>query len=353
MKTSLAKLFKYIFSIQEQGDHGFIHWPMYNSYLQNLINCPESKIRCYINHPSDLWRIPKVALLLTDIVIITGAEPGKEQWKAPEPGIPDAPTHFFESTPEGQYLPCFFSFEDELIGKWVKEVKDFVLDGRLMYEPTRSFMRVKWTEERVDWEFLDKTIVSSVPWSTWQAVQEAARSSEVNQLHFDENELMKQEGWENIIDFAMPYIAKIPFELLYKIMLDEKDTFTNFRGAISRSLNECRNSSSRVENKSELRNIGLEIRRDILDPELSKLELRLKKIVQMRSIKIAGAFISTVGLFVSAITGIGLQSIVSGALGAGGVGLFLNQLAEYRSDIMSLRENPWYFAWKLKKLALK
>ena len=53
---------------------------------------------------------------------------------------------------------------------------------------------------------------------------------------------------------------------------------------------------------------------------------------------------STIGLLAAAISSGGLAAAIAGALGAGGGGVLARELAEFRSDILGMKENPWYFA---------
>jgi len=126
-----------------------------------------------------------------------------------------------------------------------------------------------------------------------------------------------------------------------------------FRKAIFQIIPNCLGAFKSEANSSKIKKIGSEIRRDILDPEIAKLNRVYKKISRTRFIKIAGATIGTLSIELAAFMSGNILSSITKILGAGGLGILAKEYADYQSDLLSLKENPWYFAWCMKRKANK
>ena len=152
-----------------------------------------------------------------------------------------------------------------------------------------------------------------------------------------------------LFEMALPFIANTTLGDLHRFLLDEEDTLAAFRSAIAQAFGAYANDLALQESTEKLQRVGASIRRDIIDPQLEALTRSLKRIVQTRAIRLAGATLGTVALGLTASAVQPLSAILQAVLGTGGIGLIAREYAEYRTELLARKENPWYFAWSLRE----
>jgi hypothetical protein len=187
------------------------------------------------------------------------------------------------------------------------------------------------------------------PWGIWRPVVNATQTGSALLLP---NRLVEQFTYKNlyqVFDVAMPYLHGLSLTNLHRVMNDEEDALIVFRNAISKVLSTYLSEANTLDNPHDLVSVGLQIRRDVLDPELARLNQTFKRVTQVRAIKTAGAALGTIGLLAAAISTGGLLGVVSAALGAGVSGVLSKEIAEYRSEVLSLQENPLVFRLGLEE----
>jgi hypothetical protein len=187
-------------------------------------------------------------------------------------------------------------------------------------------------------------------WSSWSS--KIVTESEADLL------IPESKGLESldphllrIFDVAMPYVRGLPLNRLYDIMADDYDSFVLFRKALRSTSGGLAQALNNNPDKQQLFKLAVELRKDVIDPEISKLNLLLRKVVQSRALTVAGAAIGSASLVAATIASSGLAAAIYAGLGAGGLGLLAKEAAAWRSDTIALKENPWYFAWKLRRRA--
>jgi hypothetical protein len=140
-------------------------------------------------------------------------------------------------------------------------------------------------------------------------------------------------------DLALPYLHRVPYADLARILEDAGDTVLNLRRGIRKALAE--RSTADPEATAEFR-------RDVIDPELEALERAFKKAVASHRYKIGGAVVGVVGLSLSALITGGTTAVVSGLLGAGGFGLVAKEYGAFRSKLEEMKDHPFYLFWRAK-----
>ena len=128
-----------------------------------------------------------------------------------------------------------------------------------------------------------------------------------------------------------------------KILDDEQEHLSSLRSAINAGIEQALEKNA---NPKEFAN-------DVITPALDTISRRFKTITQYHKLKILGASIGTVALSLAAITNEGWIAIAAGLLGASGLGLLVNEYADYIKDRDEVKENPFYLFWNLKKARAK
>lgn len=249
------------------------------------------------------------------------------------------------------FFPWFYSFFDnEQIKKWFKEAENFVSDGRLIYLPSKQQLIYDLDKEKK--KFINFRPSLDPRWSFLDALS-TTKEIDSHLLSFLDHKLICQKEYFEILNISLPFIEGISLKLLHKIMNDEYDSLLEFRKAVTENISKYLNSLKTEKEISKIAKIGAEIKRDIADPEIAKLNRLYRKILRTRSIKIAGAAISTLSLEIAAFFSGDLISSFTQILGAGGLGILAKEYSDYRSDLYSLKDNTWYFAWHLKSKTKK
>jgi hypothetical protein len=345
MKTDVSQFFTDLARLREgryqpvdlDADIGF------DEIISQVGKSPNNKIRSRLSDEDDLWSRSRIALILADIVVLSG-----NNYR--QGGVIQTRAGLFQNLdwPDPDQrpgFPAYFSFRDETILRWLEEARPFVEDGRLIYLPERGFITLS-----VDHKSMEPWILADD--RPWRAVMDVVhgKRSEATTLFSPSDGAVDQVS-EEVFKVTLPFLDRIPLDLLYKVMRDEDDTLSRFRKAMASMSNNYSRSVEGVEDVERRRTYGEQLRRDVVDPEIAELNLRFRRIVETRSLRIAGATLGTLGLCGTALSTGEMQAIVGAALGAGGAGLLFRELSEMRSEILALKDHHWYFAWRLRRLA--
>lgn len=140
------------------------------------------------------------------------------------------------------------------------------------------------------------------------------------------------------IDLGLPFAQEASIESMIHVRQTNEEEFQVFRDAIRRGLAELASSND----------VAADVKRDIIDPEIHKLELTLRN-GKRRFVTTAGveAAVGAAGLTIGSYFGLPVESIAS-ILSAMGVGSLVPQVIDAATK-NSIRNNPMYFLWRITR----
>lgn len=149
-------------------------------------------------------------------------------------------------------------------------------------------------------------------------------------------------GMDILENIPIPYIENVSISVLSEIMKDEGEALAVFRKEFHRAIEDLRELKDADSIKREIRNI----KRNLLEDELDKVEQLCKKVVKMKTLSATGAVLTTGIIGVSAYFGLDIASII---LAGGGTGIATaNEYYRHYTDKQELKRNPMYLLWKIK-----
>ena len=140
---------------------------------------------------------------------------------------------------------------------------------------------------------------------------------------------------------ALPVLADVPIDTLIKIRADENDAFRRFRDAL-RAAAQDRLKAAGVRDPSI---VAAEIRRDVIEPELRRIDARLRSISRGLAKKTAsgitvGALATTCGLLAGVAPGLAVLAGITAMSGIAGTAASKN--IEEREEVAL---SDFYFLW--------
>lgn len=141
-------------------------------------------------------------------------------------------------------------------------------------------------------------------------------------------------------DLALPYLRGVTWLDFIKIIEDSADTISNLRLNLRQAISKVSTTGTQ-----EI----LELRRDLIEPEIDTLQRKFKKAIASHKFSIAGASVGIVSMSLSAILTGGATSAVCGLLGAGGLGLLSKEYSSYRGKLEEMKDSPFYLFWQLRR----
>ncbi len=373
MKTALASDFQPVLD-REDGEYRLYppassassgRFSSYEHLRRIIRDSPVNKLNATVEDADSLWRFTRIGAILSDVTLLSGTAPVGSM------GIGDYICTKVSTDAFTRRLLWFFDWE--AIQQWAEEAAPFILDGRVIFLPKRGIARsivkdlnarvrlvVEEGDDEPEPEPIDTpsedTLVdlsATMPCvdlednDYWTVTDEhfeflSNRSTALQSLS------PQTDATATLFEIALPFIANTSLQDLHKFLQDEEDTLAAFRSSLVTVFNEHVGKLSAEESPDNVRRAGLSIRRDVIEPQLAALTRSLKRLVQTRAIRLAGATIGTVGLALTASAVQPLSAIMQTALGGSGLGLLAREYAEYRADLLALRDSPWYFAWALR-----
>ena len=361
VRTDLSDLFQEISQRDEDGKYhaSSLDEDQYCRLVKALRNSIAPRLHFTVFREDELARSAAIGLMLCDVVILSGlldydAQDDDSAW--PSSGhsqrflrqLPIPWSGEPSSNEEGKYAITLGSFNAELLANWARDAQPFIEAGRLVYLPQRLVTVHVKNPEFPSWAWYPDHVETYPSWSGWAS--EKVDSADADLLLPEGSAFnLLNEHCRRVFDVAIPFLVNLPLRTLYSVMEDEGDSIVAFRQRLRAIVAQYLAEITQLDSRDALTKIGADIRRDLIEPELAKLNQRMKKIVETRAIRVAGATVGTVGLIAATLSSAGLAGGVSAALGAGGLGLIAKELADLRSDLLSVREEQWYFAWRLQK----
>lgn len=226
--------------------------------------------------------------------------------------------------------PILFAQSNELADSFLKEIRPFIENSSSIIQPERALMYLDKVEPSGRKHFSALQTTPNSPMSDWKIEKNLQR-----QAHIDFTDQYKPNQ-KPIYQIIVPYIKNLDYVTLSKIVQDEKDIISSLRSSINKAINQHDN----IDHK--------EFVLDVIQPEIDMLNRKFKLITNMHSLKVAGASIGSVAMSFSLVM-TGNLPFMSLA-GPATLGALTKVYTDYKKDINGLKENPYYFLWKCKKV---
>lgn len=327
---------------------------------QVIRESPLQKLSAQIERDDDFWRFTRVGVILGDVTLLSGTGPVG----ATLTGVRDSLCMKAEGDAFIRRVLLFY--DDDVLQRWARDAEPFIQDGRVVYLPSRG---VEWGTGDPKW-VVHKLVESRTERARRKRL-EAARyeewiltpgrleyASDGDVEHLESLAIrsvpitttlrdLLPTAW--LFEMALPFISDISLRDLHRVLEQHDDTLASFRAAVANAFIQYVGDATGKESLKDLERVGLKVRRDIIEPELEMLTRTLKRVVESRAIRLAGATLGTVSMGLTAAAVQPLSAVLQAIVGSGGLGLIAREYAEYRAELNALKDNPWYFAWSLRK----
>ncbi|WP_346859509.1 hypothetical protein [uncultured Draconibacterium sp.] len=164
-------------------------------------------------------------------------------------------------------------------------------------------------------------------------------------LFYKDYDWLNEKSFASLLMLNLPTLDNVDIATLNEIKNDNYDSFKLFRNNILDSVQEIK---SKFGTEDFLREIKY-IQRNKIDDNLDKLEVKLKKIQKMRTLRQVGACIGLAGVNIVGL--LGLSSVVPITGLAGGIAGMVAESIQKMKENSELEENPSYFIWKIKNIS--
>lgn len=229
--------------------------------------------------------------------------------------------------------PMFMYPKGYEIDRLALELQPFIKNGKMLILPERMVMFYnKDSEGRMYWKTLTISELSKL--EQWELVYE--QESRPIPLIDQFNDQIK---YKDLFEITIPYLEGVSFKNLSKILEDDGDLISSLRASIKIAIENCK--------KGDDPNV---IARDVIEPKVDQINRKFHSIINSYSFRIAGAAIGTVVLAYSAAITTGLSSSIATTFGSGGLGILGREYSSFKEKMNTLKENPYYFLWRCKKL---
>lgn len=357
MKTDLAPLFQSLLTTDGGGRYrlyldGSTDPPAlgraeeFERCREAIRDSPSEKLRALVRCDDDLWRFTRLGVILGDVTILGGTGP----IGAICDGVPDALCKKVAADAYVQRILMFYN--RDILQRWIEDAEPLIRDGRVIYLANRSIMRATVTDVNVPVSNLQPAESVAIELSPddddWTLTLDRFEDLK-NRSAAPTSSGLDPARFGSLLEVTLPILANTSLRHLHEFLQDEEDTLASFRAAMSRVISEYAPELGTLESEEEIRRVGASIRRDIMEPQLESLTRALKRIVQSRAIRLTGATLGTVALGLTAAAVQPLSATVQAVFGAGGLGIIAREYAEYRAELLALKDNPWYFAWSLRQ----
>lgn len=230
----------------------------------------------------------------------------------------------------------FLLREEKELSNFLKIIEPLIISERAMMHNSRIIIGLKEQRKKQDepntWEVFDVQPNSSV--GNWLSIENSEKQNSTP-INFNPESLKNQD---ELFDITIPYLKGIPISELNKVLNDNEDLISSFRKNLKLVVNEAKKNSKTLN----------EMKNDIVRPEVDMISKKFKRIKEIHGLKVAGTVLSTITLGMVGYTTMGIGSIISGFLGAGGLGLLVKEEVDYKNEIAKLEDNPFYLMWKFK-----
>jgi len=154
---------------------------------------------------------------------------------------------------------------------------------------------------------------------------------------------LNENSLNALLSLKFPFLDNLNIKTISEVKEDYYDDFSNFSKSLLSAIN---NVKSAFGTSEFLREVSY-IQRNQIDDNLDKIEIKVKKISNMSSLRKSGVLVGLIGLNASMYLGTDVKSLVSGLTAAGIA--FIYEKVNDMKDKGQLMENDCYFLWKLKE----
>jgi hypothetical protein len=363
VKTDLSGAFSGIYQKNDGKWETFSTPDEYNKFLRAVAQSPVTKTWARARAESDLWLIPKIALLCSETALISAAHIGRNLrmkllWSR-QPKSFTLPLELKNKLTNKVVHTGFVYPDKEVLERWFRDAEPLVTRGQLIYLPERILMTA-------DSDVADSAGVAA-PFSLerargrkWQ-VETLDNREEWNILKPDlpgqqnSNSLITTENGgteiKDIIDLmgiSVPLILAMSLTEFSNFLAEDGDCVITFRAAIRKALNDAASLKRGATDPRDIRGAVSQIRADIVDPALSQLNIRYNNIAKTKIVGASAATVSTLALSLSMLLNPTVAASIA-VVGTGGLVASFREYEDYKKQNAALRENPWYLLWKLRR----
>ena len=159
---------------------------------------------------------------------------------------------------------------------------------------------------------------------------------------FKEFDWLSNQALTSLLSLKFPTFENIDIKTLNKIKTDNYESFKLFRNDLLDSINQIK---SKVGTEDFIKEIKY-IQRHKIDDNIDKLNIKMKKIESMRTLRDIGATITLFGVNLVGFLSLSPIHEIAGLTStlAAGVGEMILRMKEKNE----LEENPSYFMWKMQ-----
>ncbi len=288
-----------------------------------------------------LYRSPRICPLLADATLFSGGDAvGKGESIniriIKREALPKDTTASLPISAKGTKAiwQGFLSLPAQVLDRWRKDSRKLIESGRLYYLPERIVMWSDPQKEKRHWQV--ERVSVDTPLNYWQTI--ASHTPRSRNLILDQKP--GGQTFTDVMAISLPFIEGVSLSELANILDAENDQIAGFRKQLKATFSEIEKQAAMQSDQAALKRAARDIRGDIVEPELEKLDRTFRRIVNVHSIKVGGAAVATAVLAVTAASTSGLAATAAQVFGAGGFGMMAKEYADYRERWHELRDNP-------------
>ena len=140
-----------------------------------------------------------------------------------------------------------------------------------------------------------------------------------------------------------PTLKNVPINELLAVRYENGDAFLAFRGAITRAAEDMYKNN----NRSDYKILGVQIQRDVIEPELARLQQRLKSAQRAMAKKsLVSVGMSAMGTLCALKLGILTSAAVGAVSVASGIAGLVGSTSKYIDEKQGIEMSDMYFVWK-------
>lgn len=250
-------------------------------------------------------------------------------------------SYIFEVSPLWLNLPENKSINKKEFNSWLKQCLDNIdtlNSNLLLLSPLKTILRtpiekipIKWTDPFYDNPLF---LVSKYRF-------EFAGSSIKKGLRLGLPQLDKKSSIiQPLISIDLPFLEKVSLEDLIKARIKKQESFILFRKRLFNAVQQLK----QIRPHENPKKIAKDIERDIIQPQLIKIERDIKKIATYKALRMAT--IITTPLVLGIFIGEPLYKMIMKTFASAGIGI---EAIDLLKEMKEVKENPVYFLWKLKR----